>query len=487
MPGAASVRSLSQAVRPRVVGRWLGELLRAAALTVLPPLAVGLALGERRVAGVLALVGVVLLAAGELLRRLRGAPRLQANEGLVVTALAFGLVALAMSAPFAAAGIGWVDALFESVSGVTTTGLSTLGTCERLSSTLLFTRAWMQWYGGLGIAVLCVALLAGPGLAARRLGVGDEAGGLVESARAYARRVAAVYVVLTTLGFALLVVSGLGLLDALVHALAAVSTGGFGTRDASLAGLGGTLTPVVVLVLCFAGAISLPRYAELRRKGWKVLARDLELRLLVVGVLVTAALLGLVLVAREGRPLGEAAWHAPLLAVSAQTTAGFSTLEVGRLDPAGQLVLVLAMLAGGSVGSTAGGVKLLRLAIAFQLVAWLVRRARMPPHAVHPPSVAGVDLEAQEAQRALATILLFAAALVASWLVFVLCGRPAMASLFEVASALGTVGLSAGEAGPQLADGLKLVLCADMLLGRLEVLAVLVLVLPRTWVGRRTG
>jgi len=392
-----------------------------------------------------------------------------------------------MSAPFAAAGVAWVDALFESVSGVTTTGLSTLGSCERLSPTLLFTRAWMQWYGGLGFAVLCVALLAGPGLAARRLGVGDEAGGLVESARAYARRVAKVYVALTAVGFALLVVSGLGLFDALVHVLAAVSTGGFGTRDASLAGLGGATTPVVVLALCFAGAVSLPRYAEVRRRGWGVLARDLELRMLVGGVLATSALLGLVLLVREGRPLAEAAWHAPLLAVSAQTTAGFSTLDVGSLDPAGQLVLVLAMLAGGSVGSTAGGVKLLRLAIAFQLVAWLVRRTRLPAHAVSPPSVGGAILEAQEAQRALATILLFGAALVVSWLVFVLCGRPGMTSLFEVASALGTVGLSAGEAGPQLADGLKLVLCVDMLLGRLEVLAVLVLLLPRTWVGRRAG
>ncbi|RMD70670.1 MAG: TrkH family potassium uptake protein, partial [Gammaproteobacteria bacterium] len=140
---------------------------------------------------------------------------------------------------------------------------------------------------------------------------------------------------------------------------------------------------------------------------------------------------------------------------------------------------------GGASGSTAGGIKLLRLLIFLQLLRFALLRSGMPEHAVAHPTLGGQPLEERDAARALLIILLFAATAALSWLPFVALGCDALDALFEVISAMGTVGLSAGISSPGLPAGLKLILCADMLLGRLEILALLVVCYPRTWFGKR--
>jgi trk system potassium uptake protein TrkH len=120
-----------------------------------------------------------------------------------------------------------------------------------------------------------------------------------------------------------------------------------------------------------------------------------------------------------------------------------------------------------------------------RLIQWLVGRTRLPPHAVSGPTLGGERLASDELLRAAALILLFLAVLVVSWLVFLAHGYDALDALFEVASATGTVGLSAGIARPDLEPLLKGVLCVDMLVGRLEIFAILVALSPRTWIGRR--
>ncbi|WP_240761491.1 potassium transporter TrkG [Nitrosococcus wardiae] len=175
-----------------------------------------------------------------------------------------------------------------------------------------------------------------------------------------------------------------------------------------------------------------------------------------------------------------------LLGFSALTTAGFSNLEVADLDPASKLLLMGMMSVGGGIGSTAGGIKILRLLIFLRLVQLLIQRTALPPQAVHKPRLAGRILQEEEIQQILLLIMLFGLVVVFSWLGFVLLGEPSLNALFEVVSATGTVGLSTGITGPGLHPFLKLLLCIDMLLGRLEIIALLVLCYPRTWIGRRT-
>ena len=174
-----------------------------------------------------------------------------------------------------------------------------------------------------------------------------------------------------------------------------------------------------------------------------------------------------------------------LNALSAQSTAGFASLNISEIDAGSKLVLIFAMFLGGSIGSTAGGIKILRLLILMRLLYLLIQRTGMPRNAVAEARLGGRRLETDEIQNALCLVLVFLAFIALSWLPFVVMGHSPLDSLFEVVSAIGTAGLSAGITGPALHPFLKAVLCADMLLGRLEIIAWLILLFPGTWIGRR--
>jgi trk system potassium uptake protein TrkH len=398
---------------------------------------------------------------------------LQTNEALVVVALAFITAAGLMAYPLTAGGLSPLDAWFESVSGVTTTGLTMVSDPGQRSDGFLFTRAWMQWFGGLGMVVLSLALALGRPADTRRLA--DAAGDdeyPEHGVRVHARRMLAVYLLLTVLGIALVWASGVPPFQALIHALAAISTGGFSGFGSSLAGLETPARAALILV-ALVGALPIPlfyrAYAQELGRCW----RDPELRALVVAVTLVALLLWL---------LGQLTpAEAFTQAVFAQTTTGFSTLDIAALDPAAKWTLILSMVTGGGVGSTAGGVKLLRVLILIRVIQLAVLRAQMPRHAVIHPELAGRPLDGAQIEHALLLLLLYPSVIALSWLPFLAAGYAPLDALFEIVSAVGTVGLSTGITGPDLEPALKLLLSLDMLLGRLEILALLVLVYPGTW------
>ena len=241
--------TLQRAVRFPVLGKYLGQLAIALAVLALPPLAAAVMNGTAA-SWRYALVLAVLLGIGRPLARRPVPTPIQGNEVLVVAALAFILGALVMAFPLMSMGLDWVDAVFESTSAITTTGLTTLASVEDKPRYFLFARAWQQWYGGLGIVVLSVALLSGYDAAARQL-LDPQAAreNLDTSARLFARRASVTYIVLTLGGVAALWMSGLPLFEALTHALAAISTGGFSTRDASLAAFSGWTPRLVTMSL----------------------------------------------------------------------------------------------------------------------------------------------------------------------------------------------------------------------------------------------
>lgn len=476
--------ALIHAVRWAVLGRYLGQLTWVQAALVLPPMAVALWYGE--VAAGLRFLGVIVLltALGWPLSRLEAPDRIQHNEAMVIVTLAFVLNPLLMSWPLTAYGLSALDALFEAVSGVTTTGLTTLVHVEGLPRGFLFARAWMQWYGGLGFAVLAVALLAHHAPALSKLVETGPGGLLASSVRSHARSVLAVYALLTLAGVLLIRSAGLAPFDALAHALAAISTGGFSTFDCSLGAPLPAYAAAAVMLVALLGAIALPLYPSAMRHGPRALYADPEWRALMLALLLLAALL-FAWFWHDGMAPWEALRHGLLTATAVQTTAGFSTLEIAALDAFPMGLLILAMVVGGSVGSTAGGVKLLRVLVLLRLIQSYLRRAAAPEHAVVEARLGGRRLEGEEIQRALLVILLFVLLVLLSWLAFLAHGYPPLQSLFEVVSAAGTVGLSAGITADGLPALLKLVLCLDMLAGRLEIVALLVTVYPATWFGRQ--
>jgi trk system potassium uptake protein TrkH len=465
---------LGQPVRGRVLARYLGQVAVALGVLTLVPLGVALATGETAFGLRLALC--VLLPAGlfGLGARIDAPQSIQANEALAVTALAFVLAPLLFTWPFALYTPHLVDALFEAVSGVTTTGLSTLASVEGLPPAFHFARAWTQWFGGLGIVVLTLALLSHPGGSARRLAeLAGHEDDLVGSTRVHARRIFGIYLTLSVAGISVLIALGAAPFDAVVHTLAAVSTGGFSSHDASLDAFAQPRLQLAILLLALCGALPLHLYHLAWKHGWRALGDDLEVRALLAATLLCALLLGW---------LGHLdGWQAGLLALSAQSTTGFAPTDVAALPDAGKWVLLGSMFTGAGIGSTGGGIKLLRLLILLRLLQLLLLRLQLPGHAVVTPRLGGQALGPAQVEHALLLILLFAGVTVVSWGAFLAAGLPPLDALFDVVSATGTVGLSTGVVGPGLAPGLKLLLCADMLLGRVEVVALLLLLYPATW------
>ena len=478
--------TLQFAVRFPVLGKYLGQLAIVLAVLALPPLAAAALDGEAAAILRYALVLAALLGIGLPLARLPTPAPIQGNEALAIAALTFILGAFIMAFPLMSSGLRWLDAVFESTSAMTTTGLTTLASVEDKPAHFLFARAWQQWYGGLGIVVLSVALLSGYDAAARQL-LDPQARleNLDTSARLFARRAFVTYVALTLGGIAALWLAGLPLFEALTHALAAISTGGFSTHDASLAAFPGWAPRWVVTGLSLAGAVALPLYFLAWRQGWRKFTANVELHALLWMCGLSSALLALLLYHAQGAWQPALAGHALLMATSAQTTTGFASLPVSELDATAKLVLILSMLVGGSVGSTAGGIKLWRLLLWLRLSQLMLHRIAMPSHAVAELRLGGRVIEADELTRGLLLMLLFAMVVLFSWFPFLWFGHDPLNALFEVVSALATTGLSAGIASPGLHPLLKGILCADMVLGRLEIVAVLVLFAPRTWFGRR--
>lgn len=478
---------LAYAVRFAVVAKCFGQLCFGLACLTVVPLVVALGFQDFDIAARYAVVAVALAGIGLLTGRLPAASSLQVNEALLVAASIFVVASLLMTYPLTGAGLPLIDAFFEAVSGVTTTGLTTLATVEAHSATFLFGRAWLQWYGGLGIVVLSIALVMRPGTVTRQLaGSQIEPTDIVGSTKAHAWRSLLVYVTLT--GACLLALLALGVepLPALLQTLTAVSTGGFSTYDSSLAAIPSWSARLTLMFFALAGAMSFSLLWLLHRwRSWRAVAGSVELRGLLVACLATATLLGALLTARDGMAISDSWRHALLLGVSAQTVTGFSSLPVADLDPATKLVLMMSMFIGGGTDSTAGGVKILRVLIALRVIQLIFVRTRLPPHAVAEPRLAEERLEHPEIERALVLVVLFGVVVALSWLPFLAFGYDPLDALFEVVSATATGGLTTGVSSPSLEPSLKLVLCFDMLLGRLEVVALLVALYPGTWFGRR--
>jgi len=481
------VRALRYSVRPLPVLKYFGQLCIVLALLTLVPLVVSIILGDYRVTLRYAIVVVAVFTMGFFLRRLPTPKRIQTNEAIVVTALAFLFAPIVMTWPTMASGLSFTDALFETISGVTTTGLSVTASVADKPAIFLFSRSWMQWVGGLGIVILAVATMIRPGLVAKRIGdLEDYEEDLVGSTRSHARRVIIVYSILTGFGIIILGLLGTGWFNSVIYSLSAVSTGGFSPHDASLAVFNNSpWLQAIVILLSVAGAIPLVLYFRSFREGGRVLLRDRQLQGLLIAGLVAALLLAWFLFTQDGFSWIQALRHGVLNAFSAQSTAGFSTLDISQLNAGAKLTLIFSMLLGGGAGSTAGGIKILRLLILVQLLYNFLQRASMPRQAVAEASLGRRRLETDEIQSALSIIFLFLTFIGISWLIFIGMGHNPLDSLFEVVSAIGTVGLSSGISAPDLHPLLKGVLCADMLLGRLEIIAWLVLFYPRTWIGRR--
>lgn len=401
----------------------------------------------------------------------RGGESLSLAEGGVVVVLSWALAVLVGAVPFlAVGGLDFTQALFESTSGWTTTGLSVVDVTTA-SPLLLFYRSAMQLAGGAGLAIIMLSALAGPagtGLSAAE-GRGEQ---LVPHVRQSAKLVLTIYAGYTVLGCAALRLAGMGWFDAVNHAFAALSTGGFSTRAESIGYWDSPLVEAVTVVLMLLGTMNfLTAYALLHGK-LQAVGKNGEVRLQALLIPLAALVLFAGVTAGLYPALGKQARVAVFEAVTALSTTGFSTVGYGDWGGLGWLVLIVLMLIGGGTGSTAGGLKQYRVYALYRGLRWELRRLRLPRGTVTEPDVWVGEtrrfLKDQELRQIALFVFLYLATLALGTGILASYGYPLKESLFEFASALGTVGLSVGVTAADAPRGLLWAETAGMLLGRLE-------------------
>ena len=432
------------------VGRVLGFLLLVTAAFLLLPALLDLFYGEGDALHFLVSAVIGALLGWGLMRLCRGAPDLRTREGFAIVTLGWLSVGLLGAVPFVLTGVipDPTDAVFESISGFTTTGstiLTAIGDVGRSHHAVLFWRSLTQWLGGMGIVVLALAILPLLGVGGMQLFRAEAPGPapdrLTPRIRATARLLWGVYVLITGAEVLLLrFVGGIGLFDAVCHALTTMATGGFSTLDASVGGFASPAVEWIVVVFMFLAGVNFSLHYLALRGRPAAYWRDDEFRfylkvflaaiLLVAGVLVPS---GLYLDA------GDAVRAACFQVVSIGTTTGYGTADYVLWPPLTHVVLLLLMVIGGCAGSTGGGVKMVRVLILLKHA--LVELKKM----LHPRAVYTLWFNERSLPPALATnvlgfFLLFMLVFIGGILVLTLCGRDIVTAVGAVAATLGNIG-----------------------------------------------
>ncbi len=400
-----------------------------------------------------------------------------------------------------------VDCYFEAMSGLSTTGATVLADIEAVPRSLLFWRAFTQWIGGLGIVVVFVAVLPSLGVGGKRIfrveAPGPSPEGLQPQIRQTARVLLFIYLGLTAAEILALRVAGMPIFDAMCHTFTTLATGGFSTRNASIGAYDSQAIDVVVIVFMILAGVNFAMYFALLRRKHQSIWKDPELRtyvaILVIGsALITLSLAGQPIVTTAGETTGPAAApairHGIFTAVSVATTTGYCTADFDAWPFLAKAVLILMMFLWGSAGSTAGGVNVIRIWIAFKVLLSEIERV-FRPQVVRPVRVgsAVIDDELKLATIAyvLGIVLLFTVGSAAVMVLeqwkgdgtcdYTTAASASLACLCTIGPGLAKVG--AVENYGWLTPYSKLVLSLLMALGRLEVFAIIVLFTPRFWRG----
>jgi len=402
---------------------------------------------------------------------------LTVQDGGVIVLLSWVTICLSCAWPFMTVQkLTFTQGLFESVSGWTTTGLSVVDVTAA-DHVILLWRSIMQLAGGAGLAIIMLAAIMGPIGPAISIAEGRSEQ-LVPHVRGSAKLVLLLYGGYAILGVAAYVLAGMDWFDAVNHAFAAISTGGFSTRSASIGYWDSAVVEAVSIVLMCLGNLNFYTAYLLLHGRFRAVGRNGEIRLMAV-LMPLGILVLFFLVCRGLYPtLGKTVRVAVFETVTALTTTGFSTVGYERWNAVGWYVLILLMLIGGGAGSTAGGLKQYRVFVLFQSVLWEIRQSLLPRSAVVQNYIWQGEKKDFITEQRVRQIGTFAFLYLATFLIgagiIAANGYGLAEALFEFASALGTVGLSVGVTGAQTPPAVLWVQIIGMFLGRLEFFVVIV-------------
>lgn len=475
-----------------MIGFVIGRILLTEAALLLLPMATALGYGEP--AGPFFIPALLLLAVG-LLFGVRRPKRtaLYARDGFAVVALAWVLLSVFGAMPFVISGDipGFVDAFFETVSGFTTTGATILTEVEHLSRSGLFWRSFTHWIGGMGVLVFVMAILPmtdGHGMHLMRAEVpGPSVGKLVSRMSDSAKILYGIYLVMTLIEIILLLVGGMPLFDACIHAFGTAGTGGFSSRNLSVGAYQSAYFDIVIGIFMLLFGINFNLYYFLLIRRFRDVFRSEELRayLLIVAVAVGAITLD---IAHVYGNLATSLRHAFFQVSSIITTTGYGTVDFNAWPTFSKAILVVLMFVGACAGSTGGGIKVSRILILVKSSAADMRKM-LHPNAVTTVRLEGKPVPEKSLRGAHVYISVYLLVFVVSFLLLSLEQFDLVTIFTALASCINNIGPGLEMVGPMgnfaaFSPASKLLLSFDMLVGRLEIFPMLLLFAPSIWKRR---
>lgn len=425
-----------------------------------------------------------------LLTRSSERPSIRRREGFLIVSTGWLVMSLSGTLPYIMSGsvVNFTDAFFETVSGYTTTGASIITDLTLIPQDILLWRSLTQWIGGMGIIVLAVAILPILGIGGMQLFVAEAPGlkadKLAPKIRDTAKRLWLIYVGLTLAELLMLKVAGMSWFDSLNHALTTMATGGFSTYNTSVAELSPTIQYIITFFMFLAGTSFTLTYFGITGNLKKVLENE-EFRF-YAGITVVVTLGVSLVVASVADGGFEKAFRDSLFqVVSVITTTGFVSADYTSWTPFITMVFFILMFFGGSAGSTAGGVKIVRHIILMKNSVLELKR-QLHPSAVILVRLNGRAIDPSITYNVMAFIMMYISIFAIGSVVMTMFGVDLDTSMGSVATSLGNIGPGIGSVGPVdnfawLPSGAKWFLAILMLIGRLELFTVLILFTPYFW------
>ncbi len=467
----------------RAIFHILGNLLLLVAGAMILPIIIGIYYKESDALVFVFTSGITFIS-GKILKEFKYEKTgLQYRDGFVVVTLGWLLVSVYGALPFILGGIfkNPFNALFESISGFSTTGATVIMSLESLTHTILFWRSLTHWLGGMGIIVMTIAIL--PQLAGNMHLFKAEVPGPLHNRikpriQETAKTLWLIYILLTITEVFFLSVNGLPLFEAIIHSFGTISTGGFSSRALSVKAYNSLILEGIIVVFMFiAGTNFTLIYGFLQGKFRRVFI-DEEFRLYILILLIAVILISTNLYFNVYDNIKDSLRYGIFQVVSISTTTGFATVDYDTWPPFSRWILLVLMFIGGSAGSTAGGIKVIRIQVLFK------KGTQELYHLLHPRAVKKIKINNRVVSESVSTSILgffflYITVFVFASLVLTYFGIDIISSISAVASTLGNIGPGLELVGPlnsylPLPDMAKLLLSFCMIMGRLEIYTILV-------------
>ncbi len=480
-------------MRWRFILNMVGVLTFFLGLTMILPILVGLYFSDSSVGPLFKSLVITVLAGAFMCvcSRNQKTEHISQREGMAIVAFGWMAVGLFSAFPFYFGGVfdTFTNSIFESVSGFTTTGASVLINIEAVPKGILFWRSLIQWLGGMGIIVLSIAILPFIGVGGMQLYKAEVPSPVPDKLKPRisdtAKVLWKVYGLISLAELILLMMGGMSFFDSLCHTFTTMPTGGFSTKNASIAHFNSAYFDTVIFIFMLLAGINFSLHFQFLKGNTLAFWRDSECRFFLLLVVILSLIVSVDIFGSVYEDMGQAAQHGAFQVVSIITTTGYVTADYTKWPPMSQVIIFLCMFLGASAGSTGGGMKCIRIILCIKYC-YKEMFTMVHPRAVKSIKIGGKSVSEDVIRSVLGFLALYIGLFAVCSVLLAGMGVDFLTSITAVASSIGNIGPGFGMVGPvenyaQLPQAGKWLLVWCMLLGRLEIYTVIILLVPEFW------